>query len=150
HSREAIFIPPLQAAKTLSISWQTDSMSFRFTARAAPLRLCASRKIVSRISRRFGAAGLASRSTRPEATDCKCSSASTAKASRSLTKNSSSVIGINPNRFLHFEMRHEFLQDLAYIVQLLRGSFRLPGARDCLGAGGLDVIHGHGHLIHSH
>jgi hypothetical protein len=69
--------------KMLSSAWHTDSMSVRFTARAAPLRLCASRKTVSTSSTRRGEAGAFSNSSSPPVIACKCSAASTVKASRS-------------------------------------------------------------------
>jgi hypothetical protein len=70
-------------AKTSSMDWQIDSISVKFTARAAPFRLCAARKITSTMRCCASGAGVFSSSSRPAAIDCKCSPASTLKVSLS-------------------------------------------------------------------
>ena len=85
--------PRFIAANTLSNAWQTASTSATFTARAAPFRLWAVRKTISRLS----PLAVRSSSTRPEAMLCKCSCASTLNMESRRLRISSSLPGIVVN-----------------------------------------------------
>jgi hypothetical protein len=84
----------LRAEKTLSADWQMDSMRAMLTARAAPFRLWAPRKIVSMILTRSCGPSAFSSCIRPDESAWICSAASTLNVASSLLWNSCSLLSI--------------------------------------------------------
>ncbi len=93
-------------AKTLSNDWQTASMSVTLTALAAPFKLWAERKMVSRTLFWRASVGACSSSTSPEAIVSMCSCASTLKVTSNRFRSSSSwdgmIVSLSSNNYSHF------------------------------------------------
>src|SRR5579862_9401433 len=153
--------------KTLSSDWQMLSISLALTARAAPFRLWASRKMVSTRLARSSSFELFSSSTSREDMARTCSSASTRNVARSFFSNSSSLVLIRVFRFSASVSRgrahdqgftlacrqlivtHQLFQFLSEFLQVLRRRLRLLGPGNILRGRDLDVLHRRRYLIHA-
>src|SRR6266568_301333 len=134
------------AAKRLSSEWQSDSTSVKLTERAAPLRLCTSRKIRSTTAERCSSAAARSRVSSSAEIVWRCSAASVRNIASSVFWNSSFLPAIVSMRRVS-EHGAELPPE---VVQVLRGDLGLLRSRGVLDAGLLDVLHRQRHLIHAH
>src|SRR5206468_7713118 len=128
--------------------WHSASISLTLTVRAAPLRECAARNVISS-SADCAAASLArSSSSKPAAMASMCSRASGLNVASKRRSRLSSWGGTA--RALHLVLQGKLLELLSQLVQVARRSFSLPGAGHVLRAGLLDVLHRQRYLIGAH